>query len=284
MIKEQIAHDLAWLENPVTDLVTTLPPYSPFIAHRHGRHSTTNPDNENPNLHRYFAMTYPRLGHYFEALVAAWICHHLTLHANTPRLFKQGIKLFEEGESGRRTRGELDFIFDTATGITHLEVAVKFYLAYFNDNHWTWLGPDVKDSLHTKLTRLQTHQLPLSNDYSVNGRAIANRQFWVKGALFVPWSHPQPALPANINPLMCENIWLHHAQLPDFLKAQGQQWQVCEKLQWLSGPVNFSAMPLNLNDVSADYPRMLMCAHPKDIQRVMVVPDNWPNIKRENKA
>ena len=87
------------------------------------------------------------MGDYFEKLVALW----LQLNDHYQHIQQRLTVYYNE-----RTIGEFDFIFtDHKTGSSqHWEVAVKFYLEYFDGEDYQFLGPNAKDSLDKKMIEL----------------------------------------------------------------------------------------------------------------------------------
>lgn len=99
-----------------------------------------------------------RLGIYFEALYGYVLEHALGWEVLT--------RNFAIRDDEHRTLGEIDFLVrNRETGLVeHHEIAVKFYLGYRNasaDCETLWYGPDSRDRLHIKASRLLDHQLTL---------------------------------------------------------------------------------------------------------------------------
>jgi len=96
------------------------------------------------------------------------------------------------------TIGEIDFIIKQHKTPIHLEVVYKFYLydeTVGNTELEHWIGPNRKDSLITKLTKLKEKQLPLifrtqTKSYleklEINTEEI-EQQVYFKAQLFVPY-------------------------------------------------------------------------------------------------
>lgn len=142
------------------------------------------------------ARTSRRLGLYFEALLGYWLAHGpgMALEAERMQVRRAGITL-----------GEFDFVFRDArrAGRVHWEAAIKLYMHYPPGRAGEyWLGPNARDSLEHKLTRLRTHQLPLgrhaeaaallralpgSQGHTVAGEGLSAEAF-LKGYLFYPVS------------------------------------------------------------------------------------------------
>ncbi len=144
-------------------------------------------------------MRRERLGEYFEALLQA----ALKRGKGVNQLFRS-----VPVTNGRESKGEFDFIIETAEHLVHLEVAVKYYLCtaataaesgpdFSNTNKRHFVGPRGVDTLETKINKVLNSQLPLSksnhgieaieslgirNASRVQGAAL------IKGYLFYPYT------------------------------------------------------------------------------------------------
>ncbi|KYZ87723.1 hypothetical protein A3Q32_11110 [Alcanivorax sp. KX64203] len=131
-----------------------------------------------------------RLGHWFEALVAALLAHSQRLE-----LLARNVPLRRQG----RTLGEMDMVlFDHGSGRRlHWELALKFFLGH--DGQWP--GPNPRDTLQSKAEHLFQRQLPRSLDVSAAEPPIApvdHRQALTRGRLFYPTPPcPPPAQAAH---------------------------------------------------------------------------------------
>lgn len=107
----------------------------------------------------------------------------------------------------KQTLGELDFLLRNkeTQEVSHVELVYKFYLYDPNisaeDDHWT--GPNHRDSLKRKLTRLVEKQfpllhrietLPLLQKIGLNPEEIVQK-ICFKANFFVPWDYEKEALP-----------------------------------------------------------------------------------------
>ncbi|NJB82522.1 DUF1853 family protein [Wenyingzhuangia aestuarii] len=97
-----------------------------------------------------------------------------------------------------QTIGELDYICTTPQGTTHIELTYKFYL-YKTDKTYEldrWVGPNLKDSLIQKLTKLKEKQFPLIHNpickalFANKGIATDNiiQNVHFKAQLYIPLS------------------------------------------------------------------------------------------------
>lgn len=182
----------------------------------------------------------PRLGSYFEALLAFW----LTWEDNPLyRLVGRNLAV----RSKNLTLGELDFLVEERQSgeLQHWEVAVKFYLGVAPGGELRqWVGPGLKDRLDLKVQRLLEHQLALT--HTPEGRGLIRHMglahdkssptpvCLLKGRLFYPphagpdWS-PHSAAPGHLT-----GWWMPQA---DFLAHYGQaglHWIRLPKEHWLT--------------------------------------------------
>lgn len=77
---------------------------------------------------------------------------------------RQIIAANEQIIADKQTLGELDFLVKSPSGhIDHVEVVYKFYVydPSFRNEKERWIGPNRRDTLVKKLTRLQEQQFPL---------------------------------------------------------------------------------------------------------------------------
>ena len=144
-----------------------------------------------------------RLGGYAEQLVAQW------LHK------APGLELIAANipirDASRRTLGEIDMLVQTASGLEHWEIALKFYLRRDGANRgllevagqrWPyWFGVDPRDRLDLKYRRLCEHQLRLlrfqqTRDWlAARGLQVRAARAIVKGRLFTRLSQTSGEVP-----------------------------------------------------------------------------------------
>lgn len=277
--RDNFEADLRWLVDPSTDLVTHIEGFTAFNLHL--QNTQLNDDFlaqpvGSDELIKLQQSKPQRLGHYFEHTAERYLRYLSTQSSSQVKNVQRAIRLYKHTDKGRDTLGELDFVYETPNGLNHLEVAVKFYLSYFDGSSWQWLGPDARDSLPKKLNHMANHQLPLSKNPALQ-LSISKQLFWVKGALFQPWLEPIAPTPMGINTLACQNYWLHFKQLKHFLKQNQKNWRAITKAQWLGcGPTNTE---LDLSEVNEKRALMLVETRALTPQRVMVVPDHWPHVE-----
>ena len=146
-----------------------------------------------------------RLGLYYEALLSFW--------------FKAGVsyELLAHDlpvNAGGQTLGAFDFIVKRATEITHIEVAVKFYLGVRGVGDWAdWIGPNQNDSLALKLDKMLNKQLRLSEHPQASTVLSTagiprptQRKLWIKGIFFRPHNSKASCKPQGGS--LATGIWL----------------------------------------------------------------------------
>ncbi|MBN8411347.1 DUF1853 family protein [Halomonas cupida] len=205
----------------------------------------------------------PRLGQYHEAL---W--QFLLATAPGTELVAHNVPIRED----RRTLGELDLLYrDTAGGLIHLEVAIKYFLGLpegpgRQDDTSRWIGPGGLDSLALKLTHLERHQLALLSTphrrqllnealASSKGRSggatnptpvedTIKARLAMPGVLFYPWQHHMPP-PRQANDHVLEGIWCHWRHWGELCRQHDTlRFGAClTKPHWLAPPPPTQWMP-----------------------------------------
>jgi len=201
-------------------------------------------------------------------------------------LLARNLQIFED----KRTLGAFDFLIRLATGqVEHWEVAVKFYLL---DGHVDvfehWMGPNRRDRLDIKVTRMAQHQLPLSSHPSAaNALAKLNVQpsmlstrALLKGLLF--------------HPLVSEDIltdrayWVRQTACLQTVPHPEYIWQPRHKPDWI-GPASHrtpdaltdSEFRHRLRERRVERPEMWSVCQPVgphrlyELSRYFLVQDHW---------
>lgn len=225
-----------------------------------------------------------RLGRYFETLV-----QYLLSRQTGVQLLAKNLVIYEQG----RTLGELDLVYLSASGqITHLEMAVKFYL--YHPACSRFIGPGGRDQLANKRQRLLTHQFPLLNrpasQQTLQGLGITRvdqQALLLCGQLFYPLAMSTPALPDFIDRQHLRGWWLTRRQLGLLPHDPIAGFRVLEKHQWLTLPTSLAAADDWLSSselahqlVNTNWPVMVESA-PAGAKwpwsgRGFIVPDEWP--------
>ena len=242
-----------------------------------------------------------RLGNYYERL---W--HALLTLAPDVSILARNIALREKG----RTIGELDLLIEDAHGaLVHLELAVKFYLGMPDkvhaegdsqatdstasgfSSHRMWWGPDPRDSLHDKVTRLRDHQLKLASQLHLSDTPLPRPELsaaWLQGVLFNPLGRAMPAA-ENSAALAPNHRWCRQSELSMF---EREQWLIMPHKQWLMPPQAEPGLSktgrelrlmLDTHQLNPDRALMLVrCDDVKayramSVQRLISMPESWPN-------
>lgn len=300
-----IAHAPRLLRHPkVRDLAWALvsPPLlaAPALNQRHplqGSTWATQPQNlldwlhhqdANPaNLLDWLAQRpVQRLGLYYERL---W--QFALRNAAGVELLAANLPVREAGH----TLGEFDLLLQDGEGFHHLELAVKFYLARnaagtADPAHW--LGPGSHDRLDLKLAQMRGPQLALSLTAAAQAllaeRDLACPQpgLWLGGYLFEPWPHgcsgPSQAAPDHLR-----GHWLHQRDWPALRSDSADAcWRCLPRLSWLA-PASLDDTRLDSADTEQGWrpDRAILLArleptpngHWEEVQRLFVVPDDWPS-------
>ncbi|WP_299391162.1 DUF1853 family protein [uncultured Gelidibacter sp.] len=143
-------------------------------------------------------------------------------------------------QDGKRTIGELDTLLLTEVGPVHLEIIYKFYL-YDPDEGETelahWIGPNRKDALLQKLTKLKEKQLPLLyhpktqtmlERLSLKSDDIKQYVFF-KAQLFLPLDFSDDAF-SQLNPACVNGFYLKKDELIRFRTAE---FYIPQKQDWI---------------------------------------------------
>lgn len=127
-----------------------------------------------------------RLGVLAEAVFEQWLIQNQIDYV-------RGIQIFDS-ETGRKTLGELDFVYNHHGQWLHCELAAKIYCYRPVENDF--IGPNRRDFLHLKLQNLHNHQLPLGTSAvtqdalkKVNIGPIKNSNIHFCGRIFYPKDH-----------------------------------------------------------------------------------------------
>lgn len=140
------------------------------------------------------------------------------------------------------TIGELDAILLDNNKPCHIEIVYKFYLYkpdVNGDYISKWVGPNLKDTLEYKLTKLKEKQLPLLyskqtgsvlNAFSLKAENMSQNVCY-KAQLFLPFNLKVDISPLNNN-CIC-GFYLNYKQLDTF---KAYKFYISSKLDWLIIP------------------------------------------------
>ncbi len=205
----------------------------------------------------------------------------------------------------KQTLGELDIIASHQSHVIHMELAVKFYLQHpdydgLQCRHW--LGPQCRDRLDLKLSKLQNKQLPFLA-HPATQETLQKRQLpsptqqclILKGYLFHQWKMPFKR-PADVNTQCLMGQWLHQSDITCLVTGH-DNWLVIEKPQWLShfkSHKEIQSSCLTAKDIihftlshfaNSTYKHALMLVKIAnseegsiEAERFLIVNDEWPNV------
>tara|TARA_B110000211_G_scaffold234738_1_gene305980 strand:+ start:2189 stop:3004 length:816 start_codon:yes stop_codon:yes gene_type:complete len=143
--------------------------------------------------------------------------------------------------------GEIDCILKHFNELIHLEIVYKFYLydeRIEGSNLHKWIGPNRKDNLIHKLTKLKEKQLPmlfreeaqksidaLNIDLKINDENILQKVLF-KAQLFVPKSQLLDTFP-SINNDCIKGFYIPYIELKDLRQ---NEFYIPNKRAWLTEP------------------------------------------------
>jgi len=252
--RHPIIKDLTWLiQNP-----GLLKPNHEFIPDQHWFDqqlqsiypSLLELDSQPALLKSFENDIKPIVGDYFEKLVAFWL-------KQNPNI--QDLKQHQIVFDNKRTIGEFDFLFEDVSlqKSYHWEVAVKYYLQVFNEGKYEYLGPNAKDSLAKKTSKMLNQQLLLSQ----NPNAIETLKGYtkpinpigiLKGMLFYPssdnWQEPENT-PSEITEDHLKGWWCRANPLLIPQQSPESRWFILQKPFWLTAHTETLNNPLEINNL-----------------------------------
>lgn len=172
------------------------------------------------------------LGNYFEDLIEFW----LSKRADT-KILVRNLQIVKD----KQTLGECDFIADINNKVTHIEVAIKYYLGIKNSAAQEfWVGRGLTDRLDIKFHKLFAQQLELSNSKAMirqlakhNIAPIEAKMAIVKGFFFKHYFTPHHAVPKHAPKDLQKSFWCSLAET-DSLPTHYKNWQLLSKPHWLT--------------------------------------------------
>jgi hypothetical protein len=286
-LKNPIARDLQWLVSapPLLAEVKRFPQHSPperkALARGIDGFIQTLETMSEQEAAQTIGMKGWRVGHYFEALVTAWI-----QHLPQWEVLGKDVQVTQE----KRTLGAFDFIVrNPEGGIEHWEVAVKYYLLLGQPDDWAcWIGPNQRDRLDKKVNRMRDHQLALSTRPEAHAALqrlgvdrIHQRVALLKGILFSPWGTTvtQPTY-AQSTP---QGRWVEVSNLKKLQHSTpASRWMKREKPYWLA-PIRKEGDATDFTDLPHGVQRPEMWARLtqaedgmwEEAERWFLVPDGW---------
>jgi hypothetical protein len=175
-----------------------------------------------------------RLGKYIERFVSFELAQKASI-----KIISENIQIQKE----KITLGELDCIILKDEKPIHLEIIYKFYVydaATGTNEIEHFIGPNRKDSLVEKLTKLKEKQLPLlySNECEKYLKSVhlssenIEQQVYFKAQLFVPFSNRNIQL-TTINQNCIVGFYINNSELSQFFDCK---FYIPSKKDWLVVP------------------------------------------------
>lgn len=219
-----------------------------------------------------------RVGYYFEELVAAYLRSHPDVSD-----LRHGIQVQE----GKRTLGEVDFLFSWRGRKMHLETALKFFLFLEEgaENGSRYPGPNARDSFEQKWSRMENVQIPFGRAHFPE---VEESHLLVKGIVFYPPDSVRPgSVPDGMNADHRVGEWIRFSDLDLWLETRGEvSASILEKPFWLSPPSmrtweESGELRQEVRSRFGGVERPLMvsvsdCGE-RETLRLCIVPDCWPD-------
>ena len=236
-----------------------------------------------------------RLGLYFEDLIL-----YAIQHLSDYELLAHDLQIF----NGTQTLGAFDFIVSAPDGeIEHWEAAVKFFLQSEPTADWNaWIGPNGRDSLHRKMTKMLGRQIHLS-DRPEAQKTLAEldilpptrKRILSKGILFQPYLNPDWPIAQAAHPEQPKGHWI---RVMDFLRHLEEtectsDWKVRLRPDWMACVTEQSTEQLyttaQLKGLLHGHTRAIMLSemHPhksyfQEVRRWFVISETWPQPQLEH--
>tara|TARA_B100000795_G_scaffold223221_1_gene178335 strand:- start:12393 stop:13067 length:675 start_codon:yes stop_codon:yes gene_type:complete len=181
------------------------------------------------------------LGRQAEAIFESIIKESASYRLITANIQIQGVN---------KTLGELDYLLEEkTTGIQlHVELSCKFYL-FDTNNHSSfegkWIGPNRKDTLLDKVTKLREKQFPLlfhpNTKASLKALAFdsnkARQECYIATSLYIPKGYAITHLPEAYQ----NCIVGHYVYYKQLVLDGGCSYAIPGKKEWLLPPKNITA-------------------------------------------
>lgn len=188
----------------------------------------------------------------------------------------KNVQLIENG----RTIGEIDYLIEGNNRLTHLELATKFYL--FDEHIGSeimnqWIGPNRKDFLHLKVSKLKNHQFPIINSSAYKNHQLPlpdNQALLLKAMLFLPDGMDKNEFPNNYKDCISGNWYT----IKKFQSIENCLFFVPPKNDWFINPnhntiwKNKKEVLLEIEDYhSRNFSPMVWVKTNKEVKRTFVV-------------
>jgi len=233
-----------------------------------------------------------RVGRYFETLVRYWLEHLTEFEVVASNL---------QIHIGKRTIGEIDFLFSDHNQLNHWETAVKYFIQLTPGClEEEYIGPNAADNLALKKARLFDDQLPRSTEGNLsqklgalNGIDSIQRQAFFKGWLFYskPYEVNSPCL-SSLNSKHLKGFWMRYGEEELPKQTEDALWTVLTKPYWLAPILSDSSKGLLPREKftellrshfnTKESPLLVAQVCPSisgyhEILRGFIVPPQWPN-------
>lgn len=168
-------------------------------------------------------------------LVERFVSYELSLHKSIS-IINENLQIIED----KLTVGELDCLLRHFNQIIHLEISYKFYLYDENVGNLEserWIGPNRRDSLAQKLSKLKSKQLPILfhketirtlEKVDIDVYDILQLVYF-KAQLFVPYPIKISLLP-EINNDCIKGFYIQKSQLNQF---NDHSFYIPSKMNWI---------------------------------------------------
>ena len=177
---------------------------------------------------------------------------HLLSHSGQFEVIAKNLQIYRK----KVTLGELDFLVKDLqdNSIYHIELVYKFYLYDpLNEDEEKWIGPNRKDSLIQKISRLKHHQLPLLHaeetreilkSFDLKFQDI-EQQVCFKATLFLPKAYKLHNF-SKLNKSCIAGYWIRYKDFSyseyanySFYAPKKQDWPIDPSTneEWNSYPV-----------------------------------------------
>lgn len=235
-------------------------------------------DNDPSRLTQYLALRpFERLGRYAEKLMAFYFLHLGTLVAH-------GVQV----HAGDRTIGEFDYLLREGAALVHWEFATKLYLLESSASGGYFVGPNLADTLLTKMGKILDRQLALGQHPAAQTQLpepIDRAEALIKGWLFYHGDDLAPAA-LGLHPAHCRGWWCTLAEAST-IESYGSL--MLSRLQWLApqqvaaekvldGRQTLLALQAHFSVDSRPVVVALMQAEgavAREVSRGFVVPNDW---------
>ena len=217
--------------------------------------------------------------------------YHLPLGKYVETLFEQhfnkdsNIQLLQQNtqvQGNKETIGEIDYLLEIDQTVTHIELAIKFYLCYNNpQDPKHWIGPNAKDNLANKLTKNEHAFALTKRDQHKHlwKKTPTQWQWLIKGCWFFHPNQPKTLL-KSANSNSEQGIWFYAKEATTYINDH--QFYIPSKLEWITpstvatNTLDKSSLLSLVNNHFALNNRAVMIWNLTTQQRICIVNNSWP--------